>query len=143
MESGISRGARLQLDQQALIDELSSSVWRRLALVLVPAAASLRIRRPELARLMDHVLDDLHEDVAAHVLKYEVRRIEEGRTKVNRTGRATSERNEEMVRRLRSELSALLERALTPGFYGRVGIEAVLENGTIQSIQKRTDEKQQ
>jgi len=59
-------------DREQLIEQLAQVIWIRLALVLVPASTALRYQRPELARLMNRVLDEVKGDIAAHVLKYDV-----------------------------------------------------------------------
>ena len=67
-----TKGHAQDSDRAQLIEQLAQVIWMRLALVLVPASNALRCQRPELARLMNRVLDEVKGDIAAHVLKYDV-----------------------------------------------------------------------
>lgn len=58
-----------------LVKEITDSVWLRFALVLTPIREHVIGSRPALARLMTSIITSVEGDIAAHVSRYEVRRL--------------------------------------------------------------------
>lgn len=69
---------KMEMDgREELTDELSDYIWLRLALAFAPAIRALGWQERGVVWVMEKILKDVKEDIAAHVLRYDVRRREE------------------------------------------------------------------